>query len=265
MKYLFLHIVFLICLFSGRVALSQTLGDTTTLQHINSDDVVADSTYEKAQTEEEEEEDTNTSQADTGVLRTISESKWNKLKEDKAFIYTKEKKKETKPHTTSYHPPPLHSIGNFFNAGLFKLLMFLVVGILLFFILRHLFLNEESNLFNKRRKKLKTSDEPFENIEVFSEWELALKNALAKNDYRLAVRVLYLETLQKLHQQGLITFEQEKTNWDYVTQLSGTLHTQSFTTLTTYFDYIWYGNFLIDSEKYHTVETLYRNFQREIK
>jgi len=35
--------------------------------------------------------------------------------------------------------------------------------------------------------------------------------------------------------------------------------------LTIYFDYIWYGHFNIDQDRYQLIETKFRNFQNEIR
>lgn len=212
--------------------------------------------------DEDEPEDTASSENDSSYLRTIPNSSWDSIQNDKSFAYSRKQKKDEKEKSSS--TPAFEGIGNFLNAGFFKFLMFLMVGFILFFVIRHFFFSGEFS-FNRYRKKKESEDESnFENIEVFSDWDIALKKALSQNDYRLAIRVLYLETLQKLNQRGWITFEQEKTNWDYVNQMSSNEHGSSFTLLTKYFDYIWYGSFTVNQEQYQQLENSYRNFQRSI-
>jgi hypothetical protein len=238
MKYLLRHIILLMLLFANMSSFAQDETDTTSIA------------------------ETMTPSEDSNVLRNISAEEWNKMKDDKAFIYKKEKKvQKKKPVETK----PIADIGNFFTSGFFRVLMFLIVGILLLLVIRHLFFTGENNFLRWRKNVKERSDASFENVEVFSQWDIALKEALQKKDYRLSVRVLYLQTLQMMHQQGWIVFEQEKTNWDYVQQLNRQDHRQSFTLLTRYFDYIWYGSFGIDRERYLVIETLYRQFQAHIR
>jgi len=212
--------------------------------------------------DEEEDEETN-AKSDSSELRSIPASQWDSILKDKSFVYSREKKKVEKEKPAS--TPPMNGIGNFLNAGFFKFLMFLMVGFILFFVIRHFFFSGEFNFSSYRKKKTSEDEHDFENIEQFSDWDIALKKALDQNDYRLATRVLYLETLQKLNQRGWIKFEQEKTNWDYVNQMSSNHHNNTFTLLTKYFDYIWYGSFTVNQEQYQQLEQSYRNFQRSIE
>jgi len=241
---------------------AQTTGSAT----LASSDTVQSILQEEESTAiEEDEEDEETSTRDSSTLRTISDNKWKKIKEDKSFVYkkTKPEKKEKKEHKESYKAPDFNWVGNLFNAGIFKVLMFLIVGFVLIMVIYHLFLSGENGFLNRREKPVDTGHS-FEHADVFSDWDMALHKALEKNDLRLAIRVLYLQTLHILHEHEWIFFEQEKTNYEYVKQLSGRDKQEAFIVLTSYFDYIWYGSFSIDRERYNSIEQLFRNFQGEI-
>jgi hypothetical protein len=206
------------------------------------------------------EEDDEGKVKDTSIIRTIPHEEWKKLTDDKAFIYAH--KKEKKPTKIS---PPFFNIIDFFTGSFFKFILFLLIGGLLIMVIYHLFFTGDNHLFYKRKQKIKNIDASFENIEVFSEWDLALQNALSTYDYRLAIRIHYLQTLQNLKQAELIQYEYDRTNWDYVNQLANSTLHQPFALLTRYFDYIWYGRFLIDRNQYDQIEELYRKFQQDIK
>jgi hypothetical protein len=206
------------------------------------------------------------SEPDTSTLRSISESKWQKIKEDKAFVYKRDKAKKEKPKKVDKEKKkPIFDISLLFNSRVFKIILFLLLGITLIFVIYHLFLSGEFNFMNYRKKKPTQSEPSYEQVEEFSAWDQALNDALSKQDYRLAVRILYLETLQKLNTNGLINYQQDKTNWEYVIYLSTHTHGQSFKTLTKYFDYIWYGSFMVDQDQYKSIETSFRTFQQAIR
>ncbi|HOZ50817.1 MAG TPA: hypothetical protein PLU17_03100 [Chitinophagaceae bacterium] len=258
-KILFKILIFLL-IYSYQVSYSQSLVDTP--YHELQNEIDSLDTNEEDSIEEDNEEAEEG--VDSSTLRTISDNNWQKIKEDKAFVYKKEKEKPKKK--SSVDIKPLVGISDFLGGVFFKAIMFLIVGILLVIIIYHLFFTGENGYWKSRKSKKSTSFETsFENIEVFSEWDLALKEALINKDYRLAVRVLYLETLQIMNRNGWIEFEQEKTNWDYVQKLSSTIHHKVFSALTIYFDYIWYGHFNIDQDRYQLIETKFRNFQNEIR
>jgi hypothetical protein len=205
----------------------------------------------------------NKDENDTAALRKISESKWKQIQKDKDFIYTREEKKEQKPAEAK--EPPFHGIGNFFNSAVFKFLMFALVALLVLIVIYHLFFSEGRLRLKKPSASTKQPESMYEQVDTFSDWESALSKALQAKDYRLSTRILYLETLQKMNRHGWIEYEQEKTNWDYVNQFASHTNAAEFTQLTKYFDYIWYGHFVVDENRFNDIHQLYKNFHNEIK
>lgn len=200
-------------------------------------------------------------ETDTSVLRTIDESAWKKIKDDKAFIYQRIK---PKPKKEKQQELPRFDIISIFTSGIFKALLFALVGFALLFIIYHLLLNNEI-LFRKRKDiQPKVEAYDFEEVENFSEWEKALQLALAQNNYRLAVRILYLQTLHQLDEKKLIRFEKQKTNWHYVSQMNTTPFGTNFIILTNYFDYVWYGEFKVNAQLFSEIESVFKNFQTDI-
>lgn len=97
------------------------------------------------------------------------------------------------------------------------------------------------------------------------EVESALEQALREDDYRKAYRLRYLGVLKELIAQNLIFYKKEKTNYEYLLQLTGREVYEPFRMLTFNFDGIWYGDLFIDKEKYETLETHFDSFNRAIK
>jgi len=89
----------------------------------------------------------------------------------------------------------------------------------------------------------------------------AISQAIDSQQYRLAVRLLYLQTLKRLADAQLIRYQREKTNRQYVYELAGTPHQRGFERLTQQFDYVWYGNAPIDSDQFGRLQTEFRAFQ----
>ena len=88
-----------------------------------------------------------------------------------------------------------------------------------------------------------------------------IQEAISKGNYKLAVRYYYLLLLKNLSEKELISWQQEKTNEDYIKELSNNKLNTDFEKLTYLYDYVWYGEFIIDKEKFLQAEV---NFKKVI-
>lgn len=90
-----------------------------------------------------------------------------------------------------------------------------------------------------------------------------IEHAIGNANYRLAVRLMYLRTLKKLHNNNLINWQPEKTNQTYLQEITDPYKREQFSLLTTQFEYIWYGEFFIDQENFRQVKISYDQFNTE--
>lgn len=127
-------------------------------------------------------------------------------------------------------------IFNLFSFGL----AYFIIGALLIFILI-MFLK------SNRTKTPSWDMQRAPNINIITEEELEttdyeklLKLALQENDLRLATRFTFLVALQYLQKRKKINWEKEKTNYQYLKELSPELQ-KPFGKLTRVYEYIWYG------------------------
>lgn len=89
--------------------------------------------------------------------------------------------------------------------------------------------------------------------------------AVAQHNYRLAVRLLYLKSLKLLGDAGVIHWEINKTNRDYLNEIGNPEQRTAFGTLTRQFEYIWYGEFAIDGTVFSKVRSLFNSFNSQAK
>lgn len=80
-----------------------------------------------------------------------------------------------------------------------------------------------------------------------------IAHALENNEYRYAVRLQYLQLLKNLTLKGIIIWKPEKTNREYLRELYNKPVYNSFLRINRIFEYVWYGETLIDKEGYSSV------------
>jgi hypothetical protein len=190
----------------------------------------------------------------TPAAKTIDQKSWKEIVSKKDFQYKKPdppkaKKPEPEPKVRRRDLPDL-------DLDLSKrtrvALLYGAVALALCFILYAFF----GGKYIARGDKLVNEDQhaDFEDVEHFTEWELALRTAEQEDDYRKCVRILYNQTLQKLINNNLIAYKKEATNSNYLGALYNTPYYQDFANQTRIFNYVWYGDYTIGNEQYQVAK-----------
>ena len=150
--------------------------------------------------------------------------------------------------------------------GNLKLIFYILVILGVVYIIVKMVLNKEGRWFF-RRKKEETNELNYdigENIHEVN-FKVLIAEALQNKDYRLAVRYNYLLLLKKLDDFNVISYDSQKTAYDYQIALEGTPHSTGFNKATYYYTYIWYGEFSIDEEEYKTASSVYAQILKSFK
>lgn len=149
-------------------------------------------------------------------------------------------------------------------AVFLEILPYLLLVLFLYLVIRF-FVRSKLYGFGKNRKN--------PNVVSLSEEEHIIKNediqqlinkALADKKFRLAIRYYYLYILQLLSERELIDWQQQKTNDDYMTELSESPFKNEFRKATTLYDYVWYGEFEIDQERFQKAENVFQSLKNAI-
>ncbi|MDQ1163618.1 hypothetical protein QE422_003986 [Chryseobacterium sp. SORGH_AS 447] len=144
---------------------------------------------------------------------------------------------------------------------LIRFFAILLVGFLLYFIVKYLIANGGFSLFGKKNRKVDIREEELhENIHEINFPESILKFEKS-GDFRSAVRYQFLFILKKLSDKKLITWNPEKTNKDYLAELKVPHLKNQFYDLSYIFDYVWYGEFTIDEASYMKFKDQYQSFK----
>lgn len=138
----------------------------------------------------------------------------------------------------------------------------IIVGFVTFLVI---FLsNSNTRLF---RKTSKITDEEINpaTSDIFNiNYQAEINKAAGAGNYRFAVRLMFLRLLRELSDTGKIQYRQDGTNFDYMMQLHGTNMYDDFSRLTRHYEYSWYGQFAIDTEKYGHIANDFENFRQRL-
>ncbi|MEM6645870.1 MAG: DUF4129 domain-containing protein [Bacteroidota bacterium] len=92
-----------------------------------------------------------------------------------------------------------------------------------------------------------------------------LDEAMARQAYREALRLYYLRLLQRMAEERLIVWHPEKTNAEYVHEVEVWQHREAFRDLTALYDYVWYGDFPVEVERFDTLRHAFEQFFAQIE
>ena len=141
-----------------------------------------------------------------------------------------------------------------------------VIGFIAWYLWRH-----NSGLFRRQEQGQAQGDDTEDTI-YGVDFDTAITEALAREDYREAIRLRYLQTLKTLTDANLIDWQPFKTPTQYVRELSAasslcsggaTANPAAFRTLTDHFLRVRYGNFPATRPLYDEVEKLGKEVARE--
>jgi hypothetical protein len=97
------------------------------------------------------------------------------------------------------------------------------------------------------------------------DFDKLIQEAIAQQDYREGIRLLFLKSLKMLADKNSIHWEQGKTNHDYVSELQATEIKTGFNQLNFYFEYAWYGNFLINRDMFQRVQQVFTVWREKVR
>ncbi|SHF56577.1 protein of unknown function [Salegentibacter echinorum] len=112
----------------------------------------------------------------------------------------------------------------------------------------------------KARVNLQKEEELVQSADISA----LIKEAIVNEDYRLAVRYLYLKSLRKLDQNEFISYKFQKTNKDYINEIKQPKVNDQFTRITRLYDFIWYGAFQLSKERFETARAEFIKMENSI-
>ncbi|HJS55078.1 MAG TPA: DUF4129 domain-containing protein, partial [Chitinophagaceae bacterium] len=118
-----------------------------------------------------------------------------------------------------------------------------------------------SSFFARSRKNI-LSDITLEAEEITNDPDTQFRNALRNGNYRLAVRYLYLQSLNRLSEKKFIEINSNKTNYEYVKEVSSRKFANEFASLTLLYEYVWYGEYPVDERLFEQIQGGFIQFNK---
>lgn len=148
-----------------------------------------------------------------------------------------------------------------FNTLIWVILLGVFIAAVLYFLIQN-----KINIFS-RTSASSADDATSENEEdIFhlSYTKLILK-AEKENDYRVAIRLMFLQTLKLLSDTNSIHYQPDYTNLHYLQQLHQSKFYNEFSKASRSYEYVWYGRFDISAARYAAVKNDFVKLQNRIQ
>ena len=157
---------------------------------------------------------------------------------------------------------------NVFSINLepFSWFFYIAITIAVVFLVYILITEGGSNLFTSNKNKIINTHDDItaDNIEN-ADIHALIKHAENENNYRLAIRYYYLLVLKTLSLRNHIKFEDDKTNNEYLNEIKSKSFSKDFAYISYLYNYIWYGEFPLNINKYNKAKSNFYSFLNQVK
>jgi len=110
-------------------------------------------------------------------------------------------------------------------------------------------------------REIESPDFKFSNSDDQSiDFDEAIRLQMAQQQYRLAIRLLYLKVINQLRIKEIIHYSKEKTNVDYLRDLTNDDLKSRFYAITSIYNHVWYGDIEIAEDQYLRFEKSFQSF-----
>jgi flagellar basal body-associated protein FliL len=190
-----------------------------------------------------------------------SDSDWKKNTQDRNYNEKKEEQKETE---NPFQPIEVNT-SEWHISEQAKLIILLAFIVFLIGLLAYFFLNKSAT------KDTLLSTENMAMMELESRLidvdpNQFLEKTVAAEDYKTAVRLLYLMLLRELHLKKHIEWKKDKTNRDFLREMRPHSSYDHFKKLTLAYEIVWYGDSAIREDQFlkikHQFDTFLLPFKR---
>ena len=195
-------------------------------------------------------------------LRSIESDSLKSINSDKGFYYKRYMDSLLRATQFKVQKPRrrVDLSGSDFFSSIFGIIFWiLAIGLFIYLVYRLFLIN--SSFLSRSRKNI-ASDIAVIEEENTSDPDSLLRNAIRSGNYRLAVRYLYLQSLQRLSEKKFIEINTNKTNYEYVMEVRRHKFANEFASLTLQYEYVWYGEYPVDERLFEQIQGSFTQFNK---
>ncbi len=163
-------------------------------------------------------------------------------------------------------PPKTEKVNLDFLATIFKIIAILAVVVAIVFLLRY-FVGIQSLKRTTNKKFDPNAKIDTQAIaEHIHEFDLPtlIQQAIVQKDFTVATRLYYLLTIKTLSDKNLIQWKKNKTNRNYLNELSTLDIKNQFGQLTNIFERVWYGEVAVNEAIFSEIEGQFKGFTNKL-
>lgn len=197
----------------------------------------------------------------------LDEQEWKELTQGQDYI---EKSKERESNETiednRLKPEPFFKLDEVMQLLAYALLI-VILAVLIWFLISNKIISAQSFL-SWKAGTINNPDPKFENPEIVSdidELQSLLQEALDQNQYQVAVRIRFILLLRLMDEKKLLKFKIDKTNRNYIDELSGSGHHYDFRKVVLIFEKVWYGRLRVSRSEFYAISNLFARVAQNLE
>ena len=157
------------------------------------------------------------------------------------------------------------SKGSIFYQSWFNILLWIIIiGVFIAAVVYFLIQNK-IGVFSKESASSADENANDEHEDIFNlSYTKLIQAAEKQKDYRVAIRLMFLQTLKLLSDTNAIQYKPDYTDLHYLQQLHQSKYYGEFFSVMRSYEYAWFGKFYIPNERYITIRNDFLKLQQKV-
>lgn len=143
---------------------------------------------------------------------------------------------------------------------LLKILPYIIIAIAFVLLVWVLARSNPGSQVMRQHRKSKVILTEEEELLMKRDLERLAEEAMSNQELRQAIRYFYLHCIKRLDMKRIITYANDKTNYEYVKEIKFDEISRIFKSLTLSYEQIWYGHMLFDEAYFNKFKQQYQSF-----
>ncbi len=149
---------------------------------------------------------------------------------------------------------------SWFNTLIWVVAIGIFAAALIYFLIQN-----KISIFSKASETTADEGTGEEQEDIFRiSYSKLIQNAEKEKNYRVAIRLMFLQTLKVMSDATIIHYQPDHTNLQYLQQLSQSKYYNDFFNVMRSYEFVWYGKFNISTEQYTSVKNDFIKLQHKI-